>query len=49
VQGDRDPFGVAADFPHGLSIVTVPGDHSLRQAADQAADGIVGWLAGIGW
>jgi uncharacterized protein len=48
VQGDRDPFGSAADIPAGPTVVGVPGDHSLRQAPDQAAAAVLRWLAGIG-
>jgi uncharacterized protein len=48
VQGERDPFGTAAELAAGPTIVSVPGDHSLRQAADQVAAAVVGWLAGIG-
>jgi predicted alpha/beta-hydrolase family hydrolase len=56
VQGERDPFGVAAELPSRsdrsaasqLQVVVVPGDHSLRQGTDQAAAAIVAWRAGIG-
>jgi predicted alpha/beta-hydrolase family hydrolase len=48
IQGERDPFGSAADLPAGPTIVGVPGDHSLRRAAGEAAAAIVAWLAGIG-
>jgi predicted alpha/beta-hydrolase family hydrolase len=54
VQGDRDPFGNAAAIEQeaGRStvnrrIVSVTGDHSLRQSAVAAGDAIVSWLAGI--
>ena len=46
VQGERDPFGSPADFPPGPTIVAVPGDHSLRRSAAQAAAAVVEWLAG---
>jgi hypothetical protein len=48
VQGERDPFGVAADLPIGPMVVSVPGDHSLRQAPDQIGEAVLDWLAGIG-
>jgi predicted alpha/beta-hydrolase family hydrolase len=48
VQGERDPFGTPAELAPGPTIVPVPGDHSLRQAPDQVAAAVVGWLAGIG-
>jgi hypothetical protein len=48
VQGDRDPFGSATDLPPGPAVVSVPGDHSLRQASAEVAEAVVGWLAGIG-
>lgn len=31
VQGQRDPFGRPEEFPAGLDLVAVPGDHRLRQ------------------
>lgn len=31
VQGLTDPFGRPAEFPAGLDLVAVPGDHSLRK------------------
>jgi predicted alpha/beta-hydrolase family hydrolase len=31
VQGQRDPFGRPEEFPPGLDLVAVPGDHSLRK------------------
>jgi uncharacterized protein len=48
IQGSRDPFGTASELPSGPTVVSVTGDHSLRQAASQAADAVVEWLAGIG-
>ncbi|HWB65343.1 MAG TPA: alpha/beta family hydrolase [Mycobacteriales bacterium] len=48
VQGERDPFGAAAEFPPGPQLTSVPGDHSLRQAPDQVAAAVADWLAGIG-
>jgi uncharacterized protein len=44
-QGERDPFGGPADFPPGPTVVTVPGDHSLRRSAPAAAAAVVDWLA----
>lgn len=46
VQGDHDPFGAPADFPAGVTVVEVPGDHSLRRSADAAAAAVIAWLAG---
>ena len=42
VQGERDPFGVP---PEGArrTVVTVPGDHSLR-ASEAVADAVRAWL-----
>jgi uncharacterized protein len=48
VQGERDPFGGPRDLPTGPTVIGVPGDHSLRQAADQVANSVVDWLEGIG-
>jgi hypothetical protein len=48
VQGDRDAFGTAADLPGGPTVVTVRGDHSLRQDASAVAAAVLGWIAGIG-
>jgi predicted alpha/beta-hydrolase family hydrolase len=56
IQGDRDPFGSGADVRRAAgragarlrTIVSVPGDHSLRQAAAAAAVSVVEWAAGIG-
>lgn len=45
VQGDRDPFGIAADFPPGVEVASVRGDHSLRRASGDAAALVVRWLA----
>jgi hypothetical protein len=46
VQGQRDPFGTAAQFPAGTRVTEVPGDHSLRQGAGEAAAAVVAWLDG---
>ena len=48
VQGDKDAFGTAAELPAGPAVVTVKGDHSLRQAPAEVAGAVVAWLAGIG-
>jgi predicted alpha/beta-hydrolase family hydrolase len=48
VQGDRDAFGTAEQFPKGPTIITVGGDHSLKKAPAQVAAAVDGWLAGIG-
>jgi predicted alpha/beta-hydrolase family hydrolase len=44
VQGDRDAFGTGADFPRGVNVATVPGDHALRRTAP-VVEAVVGWLA----
>ena len=44
VQGERDAFGTAAEFPRGTEVVTVPGDHSLRRTAP-VAEAVVAWLS----
>jgi uncharacterized protein len=48
VQGDRDAFGTAGQLPAGPKVVTVRGDHSLRQASAEVAAAVVDWLTGIG-
>lgn len=55
VQGERDPFGAAAQLRaategqmSGLTVVEVPGDHSLRQASAVVGPVVAEWLAGIG-
>jgi uncharacterized protein len=56
VQGDRDPFGTATELAsqcrrhakYWLTIGQVPGDHSLRGAAQDVADGVLAWIEGIG-
>jgi uncharacterized protein len=51
LQGDRDPFGSAAQFPAdlpaGITVVGVPGDHSLRRSSAQLGGLVTEWLAGI--
>jgi len=44
VQGERDAFGTAAEFPPAVRVVTVEGDHSLRRTTPVAA-AVVEWLA----
>jgi predicted alpha/beta-hydrolase family hydrolase len=44
VQGERDPFGAPGELPEVADVVAVPGDHSLRAGAAQAAAAVVGWL-----
>jgi predicted alpha/beta-hydrolase family hydrolase len=48
VQGQRDAFGTKREFPKNANVVEVPGDHSLKQGAAQAATAVVQWLAGSG-
>jgi uncharacterized protein len=56
VQGDRDAFGTATELvaecsrfgARSLTIATVRGDHSLRQAPDEAAELVQDWMEGIG-
>lgn len=46
VQGERDPFGLPPDGPR-RTVVRVPGDHSLRNAAPVEA-AVADWLARLG-
>lgn len=48
VQGQRDPFGRPGEFPPGLDLVAVPGDHSLRQGLDEAVAAVRTFLESIG-
>ncbi|HRY10275.1 MAG: hydrolase [Actinobacteria bacterium] len=41
VQGERDPFGRPDEFPGGLDLVAVSGDHSLRQGLDEVVAAVV--------
>ncbi|MFN8184407.1 MAG: alpha/beta family hydrolase [Candidatus Nanopelagicales bacterium] len=41
VQGQRDPFGRPEEFPAGLDLVAVPGDHSLRQGLEEVVAAVV--------
>jgi len=45
VQGERDPFGAPDAFPSRLTVVAVPGDHSLRSSAAAVSAAVAGWLA----
>jgi hypothetical protein len=45
VQGERDPFGMPPPGPR-RDVVTGPGDHSLRAAADVRI-AVAVWLAGV--
>ena len=43
VQGDSDPFGMPK--PGGRhTLVTVPGNHSLRKRLDEVTEAVGGWL-----
>jgi len=44
VQGDKDPFGTAAEFPANVQVSTVPGDHALRRTAP-VVEAVLDWLA----
>jgi uncharacterized protein len=46
VQGAQDPFGMPAPAP-GRRIVVVPGDHSLRRAANGIHTAVTDFLAGL--
>jgi hypothetical protein len=48
VQGERDPFGTPAEFPAGIPVVGVPGDHSLKPAVSGLGRLVTEWAAGIG-
>jgi predicted alpha/beta-hydrolase family hydrolase len=45
VQGERDAFGAPEEFPRGVLVATVPGDHGLRKDPAAVADAVAGWLA----
>jgi hypothetical protein len=45
VQGERDSFGTAAEFPRGVNVTTVPGDHALRRTPP-VVEAVLDWLAG---
>ncbi len=44
VQGQSDPFGRPEEFPPGLDLVAVPGDHSLRKGLDQVVAAVAGFF-----
>jgi uncharacterized protein len=44
VQGENDPFGMP-DPGNNRIVVTVRGDHSLRQSAPAVGEAVAGWLA----
>ncbi len=49
VQGDRDPFGVPdhETLQAGVTLVVVPGDHSLKKEAPTIRSAISTWLADL--
>jgi predicted alpha/beta-hydrolase family hydrolase len=46
VQGERDPFGMPQPA-RGRTVVTVPGDHSLRAAGAAIRDAVGEWLSAV--
>jgi uncharacterized protein len=46
VQGERDQFGMPPAGP-GRTVVTVPGNHSLRTDLGAVADAVRAWLPGM--
>ena len=46
VQGEGDQFGMPAPGPQ-RTVVTVPGNHSLRKDSDAVAAAVRGWLPGV--
>jgi predicted alpha/beta-hydrolase family hydrolase len=47
VQGETDPFGAPGDFPAGVAVIGVLGDHSLRRSAAALGPIVTKWAAGI--
>jgi predicted alpha/beta-hydrolase family hydrolase len=49
VQGDHDPFGVPDPdtLPKAITLVVVPGDHSLKKEAPAIRSAISTWLAAV--
>lgn len=49
VQGDRDPFGLPAEFAPapGRELRAVPGTHTLDRAAPTLVDLVLPWLGGL--
>jgi uncharacterized protein len=46
VQGSSDPFGMPSAGP-GRTLITVPGNHSLKGDLDAVATGVRDWLPGV--
>jgi len=46
VQGAQDPFGIPPPSPT-RTVVTVPGNHSLKSDLAALADPVRQWLAGL--
>jgi predicted alpha/beta-hydrolase family hydrolase len=46
VQGDSDPFGMPRAGPNH-SLVTVPGNHSLKAGLDGVTAAVRDWLPGV--
>ena len=46
VQGDSDPFGMPPPAP-GREVVTLPGNHSLKNDLPALAEAVRGWLPGV--
>jgi uncharacterized protein len=46
VQGDSDPFGMPPSAP-GREVVTLPGNHSLKNDLPALAAAVRGWLPGV--
>lgn len=44
VQGAQDPFGMPSQR-RGLTLVVVPGDHSLKRSADEVGKAVADWLS----
>ena len=45
VQGMRDPFGRPDEFPPGIDVVAVPGDHGLRQGVAEVVAAVADFTA----
>jgi predicted alpha/beta-hydrolase family hydrolase len=48
VQGLSDPFGRPAEFPEGLDLVAVPGDHSLRKGLPEVVAAVREFVGMVG-
>jgi predicted alpha/beta-hydrolase family hydrolase len=46
VQGDSDPFGMPPPAP-GREVVTLPGNHSLKNDLPALAAAVRDWLPGV--